>query len=319
MRRFAFAVALFAFACHTTAQQPAQKQKSDLELIQGTWRIDRLESGGKAQSGKALNGYNFTFGKVNGGNIATLREGPFYQQIEFELALDPTQSPKAIDLSTKSTKALGIYKLEGDDLLTICVGLSGSRPAEFATQAGGDTEIFTLKRNRWQPHNDKGLGFSIDFPGRPTESKREFGTGAGKVAATVLSLQSEIEQLHYTVTVVPLSKKVDGNDAEAAIDSVLKAMVDDIDPMAKARAESEPRIGKAPAGVMASREFTITSRPPEARESTTTRVRVYVAGERLFALAVSGSEAATRPPNVTPFWNSFRTPADKRKDPPGKF
>jgi uncharacterized protein (TIGR03067 family) len=316
MRRFVFAVVLFVFACHTTAQQPAQKQKSDLELIQGTWWIVRLESGGN-KSEKGLKGNSFTFAKVKGSDVATLVERP-HDPIQFELALDPIQSPKAIDLSTKSTKAPGIYELKGDDL-TICVSLGGSRPTEFMTQAGGDTEIFTLRRNRWEKHNDKGLGFSIDFPGRPTESKREFGTGVDKLPSTVLSLQSEMEQLLYTVTVVPLSKKVDGNDAEAAIDSVRKSMLDEIDPTANARAETEARNSKAPPGVVAVRELTITSRPPQARESTTTRVRVYVVGERLFALAVSGSEVATRSPNVTRFWNSFRTPADKRKDPPGKF
>jgi uncharacterized protein (TIGR03067 family) len=315
MRRFAFAVALFLIACHTTAQQPTQKQKSDLELIQGTWWIVELHNGGKSQKG--LKGNSFTFAKGKGGDVATLREVP-HEPIEFELALDPTQSPKAIDLLTKSAKAPGIYKLE-EDVLTICVSLSGSRPTEFATRAGGDTEMFTLRRSRWDRHNDKGLGFSIEFPGRPKESKRDFGTGAGKVAATVLSLQSEMEQLHYTVTVIPLSKKVDGNDAEAAIDSVRKAMLDDIDPMANARAESEPKNSMAPPGVMAAREFTITSRPPQARESTATRVRVYLAGERLFALAVSGSEVATKSLNARRFLDSFRTPADKRKDPPGKF
>ena len=48
------------------------------------------------------------------------------------------------------------------------------------------------------------------------------------------------------------------------------------------------------------------------------RVRLYISGERLYALVVGGPDEVAKSQNVNPFWNSFRTPADKRKDFPSK-
>ena len=88
MRRFAFAVALFAFTCHTAAQQSDPKKKPDLELIRGTWSIVGLESGGKNQT-KGLAGNTFTFGRdKKGGDVAILKEA-FYQEVDFTYSLDP--------------------------------------------------------------------------------------------------------------------------------------------------------------------------------------------------------------------------------------
>ena len=41
----------------------------------------------------------------------------------------------------------GIYELKGDDL-KMCVGMDGDRPKEFATQAGINTMLFVLKRDK---------------------------------------------------------------------------------------------------------------------------------------------------------------------------
>ena len=48
MRRFAFAIALFAFACHATAQPPEQKKKTD-GADSGDVVDRRSENGGKMQ------------------------------------------------------------------------------------------------------------------------------------------------------------------------------------------------------------------------------------------------------------------------------
>src|SRR5262249_27015798 len=143
------------------------KAKKDLDLFQGTWDIVGLETGGKAESEKNYKGNTFRFDK----DKATLREGAF-PQVEFTFTLDPTKTPKAIDLAGKNNVPVirGIYKLDGDNL-TLSLGIGAARPTEFATKAGGDNEVFLLRRNHWERYADKGNGFSVEMPGRPEERR----------------------------------------------------------------------------------------------------------------------------------------------------
>lgn len=323
MRRLAFAILLFAFACHAAAQQPDPKKKSDLELIQGVWRIVGLESGGKKQSDKSFSGNTFTFRKdKKGADLAVLQETPPYPPVDFAYSLDSAKTPKSIDLTTKAggNKALGIYKLEGDDL-TISLSLGGPRPTEFATKAGGDTETFTLKRNRWERYTEKGGGFAVDFPGKPVESKRETVTPDGKITTTVLSLRGEMEHASFTVTITPIPSNLEAKDAEAVLDAAQQTILTEFDKAADAKIESPGRAFKPPnnvTGVLATREFTIAMNLPDSKEKGATRVRLFIAGERLFAQTITGTEDATRAQGVSQFWNTFRVPAGKKKDPPGK-
>jgi uncharacterized protein (TIGR03067 family) len=315
MRRYTFAAMFFALACTATAQQPETKKKSDRDLIQGTWWIVGLESAGKQQSDKSFKGNSFTFEQIKVADTATLREAP-YQKVEFQYSLDQTKSPKEINLTSKGIRALGIYKLDVDDL-TICVSLGGSRPNEFATRAGGDSETFTLKRNRWERYSEKGI-FSIDFPGRPTESKRSIDTSGGKSTVRILTVRNDMERTSYSVTITPLSGKLTPPDAELALDAAQKAILADLDRDANATVELESKLPSMPAGVSAARELTIAMRIPQSRDRAAMRVRLYVSDEWLVVLIVSGPDELSRSPSVGRFWNSFRTPADKRKEPPSK-
>jgi uncharacterized protein (TIGR03067 family) len=315
MRRYTIAALFFALACSATAQQPETKKKSDRDLIQGTWWIVGLESAGKQQSDKSFKGNSFTFERIKVADTATLREAP-YQKVEFQYSLDQTKSPKEINLTSKGIRALGIYKLDGDDL-TICVSLGGSRPNEFVTRAGGDSETFSLKRNRWERYSEKGL-FSIDLPGRPTESKRNIDSPGGKSTVRVLTVRNDLERISYSVTITPFSGKLTPDDTELALDTAQKAILGDLDRDANAIVESESKLPNMPAGVSAAREFTVAMRIPQSRDRGAMRVRLYVSDEWIVGLIVSGPDELARSPSVGRFWNSFRTPADKRKDPPSK-
>ena len=312
MRRIVIAATLFLLVCTATAQQPGPKKKTDLELIQGTWWIVGLESGGKAQSDKGFKGNSFTFSKGKAVDTAVLLERA-YQKVEFTYSLDPAKSPKEINLTTKGNKALGIYKLDGDDDLTICVSLGGSRPSEFATRPGGDTELFTLKRNRWERFTEKGFGFAIDFPGKPIESIREVKLRGRRIDARVFTVRSEIERALYSVTVTPLECK-NAREANEALDEAQKAMLADLDEQADAKLESERKILNMPAGIMEAREITITIRRPKSKDAGAMRARLYASSERLYALVVSGTDEVTKSPNVS-FWGSFRIPGEKRNNP----
>src|SRR5262249_7063664 len=158
----------FAVTAAAREQPAGPKKKTDQDLIQGIWDIVGLESGGKAQPAANYKGNTFLITR----DKAVLREGvnPF---IEFTFALEPAKTPRSIELTTiKGNSVHGIYKLDGDDL-TLTVSLSGTRPGDFATRTGGDSETFILKRSQWERYSDKNYGFAADFPTRPTESKRD--------------------------------------------------------------------------------------------------------------------------------------------------
>jgi uncharacterized protein (TIGR03067 family) len=316
MRRFVIAAIIFLLACTATAQQPGRKKKSDPELIQGTWWIVGLESGGKGQSDKGFKGNSFTFSKGKAVDTAVLLERA-YPKVEFTYSLDPAKSPKEINLTTKGNKALGIYELDGEDDLTICVSLGGPRPVEFATRPGGDTELFRLKRNPWEPFAEKGLGFSIDFPGKPTESTREVKLRGRRIDSRVLTVRSDLERATYSVTVTPLESK-NAREMDEALDAAQKAMLADLDEQADAKLDSERKILKAPAGIMVAREFTIAMRRPKSKDAGAMRVRLYASSERLYSLVVSGTDEVTKSPNVSRFWGSFRIPGEKRNSPPNR-
>lgn len=316
MRRSAIAAVLFALACTATAQQIDAKKKTDLELIQGTWWIVGLESGGKQQSDKGFKGNSFMFSKAKGLNAAVLVERA-YVPVEFTFSLDPDKSPKEINLTAKGNKALGIYKLDGDDL-TICMSVGSSRPIEFATRPGGDTEKFTLKRNRWERYSEKGLGFSIEFPGRPTESKQTIDGPGGRTTVRILSVRSEMERITYSVSITPLPGKLSPAEVDSALDAAQKFIMAELDRDADATVKADSKLTNPPPGVTAARELTIAMRLPQSRDRGAMRVRLYATAERIVALTVSGTEEVTRSPSVSRFWSSFRTPAEKRKDFPSK-
>ena len=100
-----------------------------MDMLQGGWQvvsIDRPGSpGNPAELLRARIVFDGDCGRIMDGE-RTVWEGEF--------RLEPTQEPKAIDLTgtadpNKGEKAFGIYRVEGD-ALTICVGKE--RPIEFS-------------------------------------------------------------------------------------------------------------------------------------------------------------------------------------------
>lgn len=317
MRRSAFALMLFGLSVMATAQQPAARSKSDLEMIQGSWWISALESGGKQQSEKGFKGNSFTFSKMKTGDMVVLHERA-YAPVEFSFKLDPAKTPKTIDLTARGNTAHGIYKLEGDDL-TICLSLGGLRPKDFATRPGGDTETFTLRRNRWERYSDfAGHGFSIEYPGKPVETKREIAGPEGQSSATVLTVRSEMDRLTYSVTTLPLTGKLDARDAESVLDAMQKAIMAGIDSDANPKAEPQAKVDRLPAGIVAARELMIVTQPPRLKDRVVTRARIYLSENRAYVLSVSGTEEGMKSPSVPWFWYSFRTSADKSRNPSSK-
>ena len=255
MRHLAFAAALFVLTGSTIAQQPTEpKKKTDLELLQGIWEIAGLESGGKAQPGPSYKGNTFTFAK----DKATLKEGAF-PSIEFTFTLDSTRTPKTNEPTAKGNTIHGIYKLDGDEP-TLPVSPGGLRPpGEFSTKTGGDSETFILKRSLCERHTDKTFGFTADFPAKPTETKRDDTTSAGKVTTTIYAAHGDMDRLTYSLSVTPLPPaRFDTREAREAreveaLDAMQKAILAEAEKGAKAKVESEGKF-KQPGGVLAARD-----------------------------------------------------------------
>ncbi|MCE9564792.1 MAG: TIGR03067 domain-containing protein [Planctomycetes bacterium] len=311
MRSLAFAALLSILVSHSVADQPAepnrkvaQKSKSDQELFEGIWLIIGLEANGKAEPEQNYKGNTLTFTK----DKATLKEGK-HAPIEFGSVLDPSKLPKTIDLMAKAVVIRGIYKFEGEELV-LCLSIGANRPTEFATKPGGDTEIFTLKRSRWERHTDKLIGFSVEMPGKPEERKREVTTPAGKATTTIQVVRSEAERVSYLTSVTPFPGPLDEKELAAALEAVKTSLLAEVDSDAKATTESEKdiKIGGQPV-----KELLIGLEVLDSKDKGAARVRLFASGDRLYGLMVIGTEEGVKAANVSRFWNSFRL-GEKKKN-----
>jgi uncharacterized protein (TIGR03067 family) len=131
--------------------------KRDREELQDTWRIVGLEESAavshceKEQLSKAcgrviVTGDKITIKALGIGESFRTHSG-FGYGLELDYTLDPTKTPKTIDLTMKDDgkkRTLeGIYSLRGDKL-KICLNVTGKeRPKVFATeQNDGNIQLF---------------------------------------------------------------------------------------------------------------------------------------------------------------------------------
>jgi uncharacterized protein (TIGR03067 family) len=125
---------------------PAADVKSDQEQLRGAWKIVAATING-ANTGPDVDGAVGTE-VVFQGNKVTIKA-------EMDYKLDPTKTPKHIDLvppygpaKERSQPIYGIYELNGDDL-KLCAGAPGvGRPTTFASEKDGRTMLLTLKREK---------------------------------------------------------------------------------------------------------------------------------------------------------------------------
>lgn len=309
--RTLLAAVLVALAGSGSARQPDPKTKpevkpkTDSELIQGGWLIVGLETGGKAEPERNYRGNTFSFAK----DRATLREGGF-EPIGFTVTLDPTATPKTIDLTAKGNVLRGIYKLDGDDLV-ICLCIGGMRPTEFATKAGGTevAELFTLKRSNWSKFTDKGGTFALDLPDQPTMKSVDVETPAGAASATVYIVRADKERVAYGIAVAPLPGKFDAKETDAVLAAARQATVAEVVGKAKATLDSDRAVRWNGLGA---KEATFQVEVPGSDEKIVLRTRAFVASGHVYTLAMSGSEDIIRSPHAARFWASFRLTPEKK-------
>jgi uncharacterized protein (TIGR03067 family) len=128
-----------------SATNPASK--AELDKLQGTWEVVRVEAAGKLLPGETTKGWTL----VIDGAKYTLHEGD--RTVEGVLKLDLLTSPRAIDAvrtsgADKGKTRWGIYSLEGDQLKICFVEPDAhQRPKQFTTSgADGGQSLYVLKR-----------------------------------------------------------------------------------------------------------------------------------------------------------------------------
>jgi uncharacterized protein (TIGR03067 family) len=113
--------------------------KSDEERIQGPWIVMSMDVNGKTEY--AFPTITFTDDRMNIKDRDRDRKAAF--------RLDPTQSPKEIDLTNRSgSPTYGIYSLEGETLKICLAAPGGERPAEFSSKLRSGQTLMVLKRDK---------------------------------------------------------------------------------------------------------------------------------------------------------------------------
>jgi uncharacterized protein (TIGR03067 family) len=122
--------------------------RKDAEALQGTWKVVSAEHGGKAQDDAKE--FTMTFEK----DTFTVKKGDELI-VKGTFKLDPSKSPKAIDMTIteakkdgdKGKEVHGIYEVSKDGLKWCATEPGGEgRPKEFATKEGAKELFVTLKK-----------------------------------------------------------------------------------------------------------------------------------------------------------------------------
>ena len=139
-----FSAALLAV---TTLLFSLNTRADDAKAIEGTWKVESAEAGGKKIESEDL---MTLVVKITGARY----EVRIKDKVDAgTLALDEKQTPKTMDATDTEGDDVGkvvkaIYELNGDTL-RVCYPLDGGeRPKEFATKEGSPVLLVTYKREK---------------------------------------------------------------------------------------------------------------------------------------------------------------------------
>ena len=112
--------------------------KTDIEMLQGVWKVLSLEIEGRTISGATLGGATIA---IQGHQFTSVGMGAHYGGI---IEVDATHNPNTFNMNftsgpEKGNVNLGIYELNGDSW-RICLATRGTtRPQEFVATPGAES------------------------------------------------------------------------------------------------------------------------------------------------------------------------------------
>ena len=130
-------------------QALAADKGTDLDKLQGKWEVTDLVEDGKVIPRTAIEEWLPSGGKFQIEENAVVFVSPQDGKKHVRLfALDQTQSPKGIELQTKSRKdGVGIYRIDGEQVVLCLIDpADGERPQDFTSRAGSNRILMTLQR-----------------------------------------------------------------------------------------------------------------------------------------------------------------------------
>lgn len=134
---------------------------NDEKEIIGTWQVTYVEDGGRVAPLETPDGQKLDAQIVfNAESMKMVMDG---RTNEGAFSLDPSTSPKSIDLTENGQTKLGIYDLQGDTL-RICISeKTDARPTAFDSQPDSPNDlIFLLKRVPDEESSEQELGAIAD-------------------------------------------------------------------------------------------------------------------------------------------------------------
>jgi uncharacterized protein (TIGR03067 family) len=163
-------LALSACVLIAVAQTPA----ADLDRLQGTWQLLHAETDGKTADPANLAKVRVTIE----GSAHTVHFGDEVVADKVKVEIDEKSNPPSTtDTLEDGRKIRGIYRLDGDVLIS-CVGpVDGERPTEFTAPAGSKRTLRVFRR-AGTPEHEKAVAEELErLAGRWTYERGAF---AGK-------------------------------------------------------------------------------------------------------------------------------------------
>jgi uncharacterized protein (TIGR03067 family) len=133
-----------AFLMGGEASPKRQSQEKDETQLQGVWEHILVEVAGKKLPEEEVRAFEL----VISGNQMTLTKSKTGKSLSMTFRIDPTKTPKTIDLDfglPTLERIKGIYELQGDKL-RVCMGVD--RPREFKTKPNSNEKMFLVKRKK---------------------------------------------------------------------------------------------------------------------------------------------------------------------------
>ena len=170
------------------------KNKTDKELIQGTWKVLKADHNGKVQPNENATGDDQIW-RITEGRISVRYADGAAKEIGYRL--DSSAKPKAVDVTIPDeggSKYLGIYTLDGDTLqfaYSRNVAPTATRPTDFFSTEFAESRgrrYFLLMRQETDKRKGAGKGAKFDLQG-VWETVRSTFNGKGRNEEKAVELE----------------------------------------------------------------------------------------------------------------------------------